>query len=185
MFLEELAVLAAPTISCLEEALAGGTVRIIVLRARCSYRQMLETVLARRGIAVQRHLEFGTLEAIFGCVAAGLGITMMPRALIGGIRAASRVSAHALPPSEAMVGTVFIRRRDGFTSSVLKVRDQPKWRAPRIDPVRRVRKRGHVPKPLLPLGRAAGFDSMSRHSSGCTRDLEGADSVRRFPGRWG
>lgn len=63
--------------------------------------------------------EFGTLEAIFGCVSAGLGITMMPRALLGGVCAVGRVSAHALPPADAMVETVFIRRRGGFASSAL------------------------------------------------------------------
>jgi DNA-binding transcriptional LysR family regulator len=119
MFREELIMLAAPAVSSLDEALAGGAVRIVVLRAGCSYRQMLEALLARRGIAVQRQLEFGTLEAIFGCVSAGLGITMMPRALLGGVCAAARVSAHALPPADAMVETVFIRRRDGFASSAL------------------------------------------------------------------
>lgn len=120
MFREELAMLAAPAVSSLDEALAGAAVRIVVLRAGCSYRQMLEALLARRGIAVQRHLEFGTLEAIFGCVSAGLGITMMPRSLLGGVCAAGRVSVHALPPADAMVETVFIRRRDGFAPSALK-----------------------------------------------------------------
>lgn len=119
MFREELTMLAAPAVSSLDEALAGSAVRIVVLRAGCSYRQMLEALLARRGIAVQRQLEFGTLEAIFGCVSAGLGITMMPRALLGGICAAARVSVHALPPADAMVETVFIRRRSGFASSAL------------------------------------------------------------------
>jgi LysR family transcriptional regulator, cell division regulator len=80
----------------------------------------LETLLARRGVTVRRHLEFGTLEAIFGCVAAGLGITLLPRALLGPIWAADRVSVHSLPPAEARVDTVFIRRREGFTSSALK-----------------------------------------------------------------
>ena len=63
-----------------------------MLRAGCSYRQMLETLLARRGIVVQRLLEFGTLEAIFGCISAGLGITLLPRALVGGVCDAGRVS---------------------------------------------------------------------------------------------
>ncbi|MBV9825636.1 MAG: LysR family transcriptional regulator [Alphaproteobacteria bacterium] len=120
IFHEELSMLAAPSVASLDEAMAGGTVRIVVLRAGCSYRQMLETLLARRGITVQRHLEFGTLEAIFGCVSAGLGITMMPRALLGGVCAAGRVSAHALPTDDATVQTVFIRRRDRFASSALK-----------------------------------------------------------------
>ena len=123
MFREELTMLAAPDVASLDEALAGGPsgqgVRLVVLRAGCSYRQMLEMLLARRGIAVQRTLEFGTLEAIFGCVAAGLGITLLPRALIGPVWGAGRVSVHALPPADAKVDTVFIRRRDGFSSSAL------------------------------------------------------------------
>jgi DNA-binding transcriptional LysR family regulator len=119
MFREELAVLAAPGVASLDAAL-GTKVRIVVLRAGCSYRQMFEMLLARRGIEVQRHLEFGTLEAIFGCVAAGLGISLLPRALIGGVCATGRVSMHALPAVEARVETVFIRRRDGFESSALK-----------------------------------------------------------------
>jgi LysR family transcriptional regulator, cell division regulator len=123
MFREELTLLAAPHVASLDEALAagpsGGEVRIVVLRAGCSYRQMLEALLARRGITVRRQLEFGTLEAIFGCVAAGLGITMLPRALIGPVWSAGRVSVHPLPPADARVDTVFIRRRDGFLSSAL------------------------------------------------------------------
>jgi len=121
MFREELSLLARPGVSSLDEALGGtGEVQVVVLRAGCSYRQRLETLLARRGITVRRHLEFGTLEAIFGCVAAGLGITLLPRALLGPVWAADRVSVHPLPPAEARVETVFIRRRDGFTSSALK-----------------------------------------------------------------
>jgi LysR family transcriptional regulator, cell division regulator len=39
--------------------------------------------------------------------------------LVGGVCDAGRVSMHALPPEDAMVETVFIRRRDRFTSSAL------------------------------------------------------------------
>jgi DNA-binding transcriptional LysR family regulator len=120
MFREELVVLAAPGVASLDAALTAGEVRLVVLRAGCSYRQMLETLLARRGIVMQRLLEFGTLEAIFGCVSAGLGITLLPRALVGGVCDAGRVSLHALPPDDAMVDTVFIRRRDRFTSSAVQ-----------------------------------------------------------------
>jgi hypothetical protein len=100
--------------------LGGGEVRVVVLRAGCSYRQKLEVLLAHHGITVRRQLEFGTLEAIFGCVAAGLGITLLPRALLGPVWTADRVSVHSLPPAEARVETVFIRRRDAFVSSALK-----------------------------------------------------------------
>jgi len=120
MFREELIMLAAPDVTSPDEIWKSREVRIVVLRAGCSYRQMLEALLARRGVTVCRQLEFGTLEAIFGCVAAGLGITLLPRALIGPVWAAGRVSLHPLPPADAVVDTVFIRRRDGFSSSALK-----------------------------------------------------------------
>ena len=120
MFREELVMLTAPDVPSLDAALNTGEVRLVVLRAGCSYRQMLETLLARRGIVVQRHLEFGTLEAIFGCVSAGLGITLLPRALVGGVCGVGRVAMHALPAEDMLVETMFIRRRNGFTSSALQ-----------------------------------------------------------------
>ena len=120
MFEEELSVLAAPGIASLEQATQGGIARIIVLRAGCSYRQRLEMLLARRGIAVPRLMEFGTLEAIFGCVAAGLGLTLLPRALVGPVWRDGRVSLHRLAPEEAMVTTVFIHRREAHLSSALR-----------------------------------------------------------------
>ncbi len=119
MFREELAVLAAPGTGAFAALVGAGDVRIVVLRAGCSYRQRLEDLLARRGIPAPRVMEFGTLEAIFACVAAGLGITLLPRALVGGVCAAGRVAVLGLPPAEAMVETVFLRRRDAFAPSAL------------------------------------------------------------------
>jgi DNA-binding transcriptional LysR family regulator len=120
MYEEELAIVAAPGLASVEAATQGGIARIVVLRAGCSYRQRLEMVLAKRGIAVPRLMEFGTLEAIFGCVAAGLGITLLPRALIGPVWRSGRVSLHRLPPEEALVTTVFIHRREAHLSSALR-----------------------------------------------------------------
>jgi LysR family transcriptional regulator, cell division regulator len=119
IFVEELVLITAPSISSLDDLAEQGDVRIVVLRRGCSYRQRLEEVLARRGIPAPRVLEFGMLEAVFGCVAAGLGVTLLPRALVGPIWRDDRVSLHALPPRDAFVETVFVRRRDGYFSSAL------------------------------------------------------------------
>lgn len=119
MFREELALLTAPSVTSVDALTAGGDVRIVVLRAGCSYRQRLEAILARRGVATPRVLEFGTVEAIFGCVAANLGISLLPCALIGPVWEEGRVAVHRLPPDDALVETVFIRRRDRFVSSAL------------------------------------------------------------------
>jgi DNA-binding transcriptional LysR family regulator len=64
-------------------------------------------------------LEFGTLEAIFKCVSAGLGVTLLPRGVVKGMWDKCDVGVHALPRSEALVQTLFVRRRDAFSSSAL------------------------------------------------------------------
>lgn len=120
VFQEELVMLARPGIESLSEVLSGANLRIVVLKAGCSYRQRLEAVLARRGVLSPRMLEFGTLEAIARCVSAGLGITMLPRHLIGTVWPDHAVSQHRLPADEGLVRTLFVRRRDAFESSALR-----------------------------------------------------------------
>ena len=119
-FREELVVLTAPDVADFETLARQGDLRIIVLRASCSYRQHLEALLARRGIVGVRHLEFGTLEAIVSCVGAGLGVTLLPEALIGPVWRQGRVRVHRLPRAKAEVETVFIRHRDAYASSALR-----------------------------------------------------------------
>jgi DNA-binding transcriptional LysR family regulator len=119
MFREELVVLTAPGIIDPAAMLGAAGLRIVVLRAGCSYRLRLESLLARRGIVGVRMLEFGTLEAILACVAAGIGVTLLPRALAEVARRADQVGMHPLPAEDAFVDTVFVRRRDGYVSSAL------------------------------------------------------------------
>jgi LysR family transcriptional regulator, cell division regulator len=119
MFREELAVFASAGAASLEKLISAGNTRIAVLRAGCSYRQRLEALLARRGVPTPRLMEFGTLETILACVAAGLGITLLPRSLLSTSRFSERLSVLALPPSEASVETVFVGRREAPASSAL------------------------------------------------------------------
>ena len=110
---------AAPAVRRFEDIPAGDGARIVVLRAGCSYRQRLEEILARRGIVGLRRMEFGAIEALIGCAAAGLGVTLLPRGIVDPARRAGRVSVHELPPAEAHVETLFVRRRDAYASSAL------------------------------------------------------------------
>lgn len=119
VFEEELALLSAPSNRSLVDLLGQPDLRLVILRAGCSYRQRLEEILARRGIVGLRRLEFGTLEAILGAVAAGLGVTLMPRALVGPAWRGGRIAVHGLRRAEARVQTVFVRRRDIPCSSAL------------------------------------------------------------------
>lgn len=120
VFREELVALTSPRIASLDALFGERDLKIIVFRIGCSYRQRLEAILAERGLIVTRSLEFGTIEGILGCVAAGIGVSLLPRAIVAEAAREGRIALHALPPAQAQVDTVFVRRRDGFASSALK-----------------------------------------------------------------
>jgi LysR family transcriptional regulator, cell division regulator len=119
VFNEELMLVTAPAIRLPDELAAQRELRIIVFRRGCSYRQRLEDLLARRGIQTAQPLEFGSLEAILGCVAAGIGVTLLPRAVIAPYVRVGRVAAHELPPEQAAVQTVFIQSQAARPVSAL------------------------------------------------------------------
>lgn len=147
VFEEELVLLTAPSIRSFDEMARDGEVSIVVLRAGCSYRQRLEEVLARRGISTRRVLEFGTIEAIGACVAAGLGITLLPRGLIGSSWSGDAVGMHTLPPRDGVVKTVFIRRRDAAPFAALSAF---------LDMIRSpVRRTARAQRPAASLSRAS------------------------------
>ncbi|AMJ61197.1 LysR family transcriptional regulator [Bosea sp. PAMC 26642] len=97
-----------------EGAAAGLTV--LSFKTGCSYRQRLEQVMARLGLPAYARLEFGTLDGILGCVAAGVGITLLPRAVV--LQAAQRdgLRWHPIEDGDGIVQTLFIRRRDAYES---------------------------------------------------------------------
>jgi LysR family transcriptional regulator, cell division regulator len=119
-FREELVVLTPRTIRSLDDLIRKGDVKIVVLGEGCSYRQILENILIKRGVVGIRHLEFGTLEAIYGAVSAGIGVTLLPKSLIGTIWRDRGVAVHEIAEAEARITTVFVRRDDALISSALK-----------------------------------------------------------------
>jgi len=57
---------------------------------------------------------------MIGCVAAGMGVTLLPRAVVERSAMAGSVSIHALGPSHARVETLFIQRSAGHQYSALQ-----------------------------------------------------------------
>ena len=118
---EELVLVTAPASPSLERLARAKTrdAKIIVFRAGCTYRRMLEELLAAHGITDIRRLELGTLDGIIGCAAAGVGVTLLPRAVVEPARRAGRVAVHEIGPASERVPTMFVRRRDAFVSTAL------------------------------------------------------------------
>ncbi len=119
IFREELVIVTGASIRTLEELHHHRSLKIVVFRAGCTYRKRLETLLAARGLVGIRQLEFGTLGGIVACVAAGIGITLLPRAVISSELREGRIAAHELSSADERVETVFIQRKDSFVSSAM------------------------------------------------------------------
>jgi DNA-binding transcriptional LysR family regulator len=75
--------------------------------------------LSKAGVLVAQPLEFGSIDAILGCVAAGVGITLLPKGIVAAAWRDGQIAVHELDPEFAEVQTVFIRRTDGYVSSAL------------------------------------------------------------------
>jgi DNA-binding transcriptional LysR family regulator len=91
---------------------AASGLTALMFRLGCSYRQRLEQLLADMGQRAYARLELGTLDGILGCVAAGVGITALPRAIVEQSALAGELNCHALPESIGKVTTLLVFRRD-------------------------------------------------------------------------
>lgn len=93
--------------------------KLLVFRVGCHYRQRLERYLSSEGIGVLNQMEFGTLDGIIGCVAAGLGITMLPRSVVERAAKRKEVALHPLPKAYRHVETQFVTHRAQVRSVAL------------------------------------------------------------------
>ena len=78
----------------------------LAFRQGCHYRHCVERLLGHRGIAGARIFEFGSIDGILGCVAAGMGYAMLPKTVVEAHQ--SRFAVHMLDlPAE--IGDVVTR----------------------------------------------------------------------------
>jgi LysR family transcriptional regulator, cell division regulator len=114
VFKEELVLLSArrwKSLAALRAGTPASGPTILVFRTGCSYRQRLEQLICELGWPSAARLEFGTLDGIIGCVAADMGVTLLPRAVAQRSEVSGAVRMHALRSEQRRVDTVFIHRR--------------------------------------------------------------------------
>ena len=92
----------------------------LVFRTGCTYRQRLEQVLAEFGWPSAARFELGTLDGMIGCVAADMGVTLLPRAVVERYDLTGEVRIHALSAALSRVDTVLIQRRSAHPYSALQ-----------------------------------------------------------------
>jgi DNA-binding transcriptional LysR family regulator len=92
----------------------------LVFRTGCTYRQRLEQVFAEFGWPSAARFELGTLDGMVGCVAADMGVTLLPRAVVERHDLSGNIRIHALGASQSRVDTVFIQRQAAHQYSALR-----------------------------------------------------------------
>ncbi|MEH6471368.1 MAG: LysR substrate-binding domain-containing protein [Halopseudomonas sp.] len=91
---------------------ADGQSALILFREGCAYRACALAWQRECGHQVNEVMELGTLDGILGCVAVGLGCTLMPRRVVEYSRFRQELSVEALPAHLAMIPTMMIRHRN-------------------------------------------------------------------------
>lgn len=119
IFREELVLVTSRAVRAPEELTEVADLKTIVFQVGCSYRQRLEALLAEMGIITAKPMEFGSLDAILSCVAAGVGVTLMPKGVVARAWQEGKITVHELPREKSEIETLFVRRSDGFVSSAM------------------------------------------------------------------
>lgn len=92
---------------------------MLAFRQGCGYRQRMDRFLDEQGVPPVRLFEFGTLDAILGCVMAGMGFTVLPAAVVQAQRGRFPLHTAALPEPLASVTTHFVTRaREGYSPTL-------------------------------------------------------------------
>jgi DNA-binding transcriptional LysR family regulator len=119
-FREELVLVTARRWKSLAELRAGtpqSGPTALVFRTGCTYRQRLEQILTEFGWPSATRFELGTLDGMIGCVAADMGVTLLPRAVVA---RNETVGIHTLGTAQSRVDTLFIQRRTAHPYSALQ-----------------------------------------------------------------
>ncbi|MBB6145476.1 DNA-binding transcriptional LysR family regulator [Silvibacterium bohemicum] len=96
------------------EDLAGQT--LLLTEAGCSYRKKLDDLLARLGVRPGSTTEFSSVEAIKHCLAAGMGIGLLPEIVVASELKAQKLKALRWDGPSLDIATHILWHRDRWVS---------------------------------------------------------------------
>jgi DNA-binding transcriptional LysR family regulator len=93
----------------------------LAFRQGCGYRHSIEKLFAEQRVPAPRIHEFGSLDAIVGCVAAGMGLALLPESTVRQYRQRFELHTLALPSAFAAVTTQLATMQRPSWSRALEV----------------------------------------------------------------
>jgi DNA-binding transcriptional LysR family regulator len=109
---------------------------MLVFRNGCNYRRILERWFQASGFTPQRMLEFGSFQAIHACVAAGMGVGLLPESAVKLLPGKLDVRTHPIDGALGVSETYLVWKRHG-------------WRNVALDEFRVLAAREHQRSPAL------------------------------------
>lgn len=91
---------------------------MIAFEHGCPYRKRLDNWYAKRGGIPERMIELGSYHAMLGCVAAGMGVALLPKMVLATFPESARLRVHRLPPGENRIEIVMIWRKGASSPKV-------------------------------------------------------------------
>jgi DNA-binding transcriptional LysR family regulator len=96
---------------------------IIAFEHGCPHRKRLEDWYALRDQMPERTIELGSYHAMLGCVAAGMGVALLPKSVLSTFPESRRLRVHRLPPGENRADTYLIWRKGAGSPKIQALRD--------------------------------------------------------------
>lgn len=91
---------------------------VLAFEHGCPYRLRLEAWFARAGRLPERIIEMSSWHAILGCVAAGMGVALLPKMVLSTFPESRVLKSYPLPPEIAKAPTVMIWRKGTHSPKV-------------------------------------------------------------------
>lgn len=117
-YVEPLVLIGPPGHGPIRSARDLQTGTLLAFEPGCPHRQRLESWCAGGGVAPSRVIELGSYHAILGCCVAGMGVALMPAAVLDTYTERARLSEHRLGGELASVKTMLIARKDSLQPKV-------------------------------------------------------------------
>ncbi len=111
-YVEELVIIGPKDHPPIRSAHDLRTGTLLAFEPDCPHRQRLEAWCARSDVAPGRIIEVGSYHAILGCCVAGMGVALIPAAVLDTYTERSRLSVHKLKGDFRTVRILLIWRKD-------------------------------------------------------------------------
>lgn len=96
---------------------------IVAFEEGCPHRQRLEAWYAQRNDMPARVVEIGSYHAMLGCVAAGMGVALLPRSVLDTFPHVRLLSIHRVPPGLRRARTFLIWRKGAASPNIRALTD--------------------------------------------------------------